>query len=128
MPLKVEILRREPTGNVVMLEGSLDSNTYQQFEKATEPLMTSGTSLIVLDLAKLSYVSSAGLRVIFRIWKNAAAAKYKFGMVNLQPQVKTVFDILQALPKEGVFSSLEELDTYLDLIQKQEAGKQKKAT
>jgi hypothetical protein len=41
-----------------------------------------------------------------------------FLMVNLQPQIKKVFDIAQALPGEAVFSSVEEADEYFDAMQK----------
>jgi len=38
--------------------------------------------------------------------------------MNLQPQIKKVFDILQAIPTLKVFASIEELDNYLDVMQK----------
>ena len=127
MPLKIDVTKRIPTGHSIALEGSLDSTTYEQFEKTIEPMLGGGTPLVVIDMAKLSYVSSAGLRVIFRLWKDLTSHKRTFAMVNLQPQVKTVFDIMGALPKEGVFASIDELDAYLDTVQKQETEKQKKA-
>ena len=34
-------------------------------------------------------------------------------MVNLQPQIKKVFDIVKALPDQQIFSSLEEMDGIL---------------
>ncbi|MGD2270109.1 MAG: hypothetical protein PVI06_06895 [Desulfobacterales bacterium] len=38
--------------------------------------------------------------------------------MNLQPQIKKVFDIINALPSMQIFASIEELDEYLDAIQK----------
>jgi hypothetical protein len=38
--------------------------------------------------------------------------------MNLQPQIKKVFDILNALPTMQVFASIEEMDRYLDAMQK----------
>jgi hypothetical protein len=37
---------------------------------------------------------------------------------HLQPQIRKVFDILSALPTLKVFTSIEELDKYLDTMQK----------
>jgi hypothetical protein len=37
--------------------------------------------------------------------------------INLQPQIKKVFDILNALPSLKVFASIQELDGYLDAMQ-----------
>ena len=42
----------------------------------------------------------------------------KMVFMNLQPQIKKVFDILQAIPTLKVFASIEELDNYLDAMQK----------
>jgi hypothetical protein len=38
--------------------------------------------------------------------------------MNLQPQIKKVFDIVNALPSMKIFASVDELDDYLDAIQK----------
>jgi anti-sigma B factor antagonist len=38
--------------------------------------------------------------------------------MKLQPQIKKVFDILKAIPSLKVFGSIEELDDYLDVMQK----------
>ena len=38
--------------------------------------------------------------------------------MHLQPQIKKVFDILNALPSLQVFASVAELDSYLDAMQK----------
>jgi anti-anti-sigma regulatory factor len=37
---------------------------------------------------------------------------------NLQPQIQKVFDILKAIPSLKVFASIQELDRYLDSMQK----------
>jgi hypothetical protein len=38
--------------------------------------------------------------------------------MNLQPQIQKVFDILKAIPSLKVFANIQELDEYLDLMQK----------
>jgi anti-sigma B factor antagonist len=38
--------------------------------------------------------------------------------MHLQPQIKKVFDILNALPTLQVFASIQEMDEYLDAMQK----------
>jgi hypothetical protein len=38
--------------------------------------------------------------------------------MHLQPQIRKVFDILNALPTLQVFTSIQELDAYLDAMQK----------
>jgi hypothetical protein len=41
-----------------------------------------------------------------------------FLMANLQPQIKKVIEIAQALPSESIFASIEEADAYFDAMQK----------
>ena len=38
--------------------------------------------------------------------------------MNLQPQIKKVFEIINAIPSMKIFTSMEELDEYLDIMQK----------
>ena len=82
---------------------------------------------MILDLAKLKYVSSAGLRVVYKVWKNIVAGSGTFLMTNLQPQIQTVFEVIKAMPHEHVFANMEEVDQYLDTIQKREIEKQQGA-
>ncbi len=125
MSLTVETKKRAEGGYIVKPAGRLDTTTYLEFEKKVEPFLNGGTKILVLDMAALDYLSSAGLRAIFKIQKNILANKGVFLMTQLQPQIERVFEIVKALPKEQVFSSIEEVDAYLDVIQRREIDKQK---
>jgi sigma-B regulation protein RsbU (phosphoserine phosphatase) len=46
----------------------------------------------------------------------------KVVLLNLQPQIQKVFDIIKALPSQQVFSNMKELDDYLDRMQRQFTG------
>ena len=41
-------------------------------------------------------------------------------MINLREQIKKVLDTVQAMPQEAIFGSIEELDEYLDSLQKED--------
>lgn len=124
MPLTIQTTKRPEGGYIIKPVGRLDTNTYLEFEKKVEPYLNGGTKILVLDLAGLEYLSSAGLRAIFKTQKNILGSKGVFLMTQLQPQIERVFEIVKALPKEQVFSSLEEVDAYLDVIQRREIDKQ----
>lgn len=51
------------------------------------------TPALILDLAALDYISSAGLRVLLKAAKQAQTAKQKLILAGLQPAVKQVFEI-----------------------------------
>ena len=54
---------------------------------------------------KLEFLSSAGIRIIFKAKKLMDARKGKFMLVNLQPQVRKVFEIIKVLDIMDVFSN-----------------------
>ena len=86
-------INKTQDGNVlnVSLEGRLDTMTAPEFETAVKDDLNSVESMI-LDLANLEYVSSAGLRVILSIHKTLKA---KNGLVIKNPNetVSEVFEV-----------------------------------
>ncbi|MEM8604798.1 MAG: STAS domain-containing protein, partial [Cyanobacteria bacterium P01_H01_bin.121] len=76
-----------------------------------------GFQLLVFDMKNLDYISSAGLRVIFKSAKQAKAKGGRIAVANRQPQITKVFEIVKALPDLQVFSNDAEMDRYLQHIQ-----------
>ena len=105
---------------VMHLKGRLDAITYLDFDNAVQPLLATIArgSTVVLDMAGLDYISSAGLRSVARIRKAMRAIDGHTLLLDPQPQVRKVFDIVKAVPVSEVFTSTGELDAYLDGIQR----------
>ena len=76
--------------HVVELAGRLDSVTAAEFDKQIAALPG---SRIVLDLAKLEYISSAGLRSVLGAVKRATAAGGKLVLAAPIASVVEVFEI-----------------------------------
>ena len=55
---------------VAMLEGRLDTAASPETEKAMQPLYDCENQDIVIDCAKLEYISSSGLRIFLSVLKN----------------------------------------------------------
>jgi anti-anti-sigma factor len=117
--LRVEIERRAPGQAVARLIGRLDTQTYKLCEEHLQPLLSAGTKVLVLDLEKLDYLSSMGLRVLIKTTKTIENAGGKCVVMRPQPGVRAVLDIAKALPDQAIFASVAEADAYLDMIQKQ---------
>lgn len=117
MPFKVQLAQKEPGVFNVALSGPLDTATYSIFEKHLEPLLISTTKVILLDMTGVHYISSMGIGSIFKINTMATQLGGKFLIVNLQPQIKKVFETVKALPA-SIFKSIEEADEYLNEVQK----------
>ncbi len=103
----------------VLVSGKLDTHSYAELDRQLAPLLAAGAvKTLVLDLDQLAYISSAGIRSIFKARKAMAARGGKLLVVNLQPQIQKVFDIVKAVPVGDVFASAAELDAYLDAMQR----------
>ncbi|HEX8734556.1 MAG TPA: STAS domain-containing protein, partial [Pyrinomonadaceae bacterium] len=48
---------------VIRLDGAVDAHTAPQFEEAVQQVIDEGRNNIVVDCARLTYISSAGLGV-----------------------------------------------------------------
>ena len=112
-------VENQPNGRVrVSLNGRLDTQTYAQCEQRLQPLLTAATRVLVFDMTRLDYISSMGLRVLMKTSKALAAHGGKCLVTRLQPPIRAVIDIANALPAEAIFASVEEADRYLDVMQR----------
>ena len=78
MSLKIE-KNLADTASIVTLTGRLDTSTAPELEAELETLLPT-TTVLTFDLAKLEYISSAGLRVILKL-------------IHVPETVMEVFDI-----------------------------------
>lgn len=77
---------------VISVSGRLDSSTAGDLEAILPPRVREHKA-VVLSLADVPYVSSAGLRVLLIGAKAAKAAGNKLILAGLSPAVREVFDI-----------------------------------
>jgi anti-sigma B factor antagonist len=75
------------------LNGRLDSNTSQGFEKKIFDAISDGSKNIIVDFKDLDYISSAGLRVILKATKALNREEGKIMLCSMQDYVKEVFEI-----------------------------------
>ena len=117
MPLDIKIKRQVHgpghTTLTVELGGSLDTATAPELEKQLNDALDDQVKDLIFDLAKLTFISSAGLRVFATTRKYLKQRGEQVSFVNLQPQIQEVFEIVKALPGVSVFGSVAEFDTYL---------------
>jgi anti-anti-sigma factor len=117
MSLKIA-QRSNPT--TFALAGRLDTHTAPELDEKLDAVLHSGDiKQLVFDLSGLDYLSSAGIRCFVRARKFIEPRGGKVAIVNPQPSVRKVLDIVKAIPSTGIFSSVAELDEYLDAIQRQ---------
>ena len=117
MSLNIVLDPDRPT--TLALEGRLDTHTAPELDAALDRmLMSAGIKRLIFDLGKLEYLSSAGIRCFIRARKILEPEGGKIAIVNPQPAVQKVLDIVKAIPAGGLFKNIAELDAYLDEMQR----------
>jgi anti-anti-sigma factor len=120
MSLETETLEDSSKGKrIISLIGSLDTDTAPQLEAQIDETVDDNVNILIMDMHRLEFISSAGLRVIFKTKKFVESHDGKFMLLNLQPQVRKVFEIIKALDGMNVFTSEQEMDEYLAAMQQQ---------
>ena len=118
MALKVKSVSKRPGVVVVSPIGSINAATYSILEAKVDEILKNPPDVIIFDMEYTDYISSTGIRVLLKTKKAMKATNGRIVFMNLQPQIKKVFDILKAIPTLAVFASIQELDQYLDTMQK----------
>ena len=117
MPLDIRIqkdISDQGAGIItVKLKGSLDTATAPELAEQLAPVLARSMKDIVFDLAELTFISSAGLRVFASTRKMLKERGRQASFVHMQPQIQEVFEIMKSLPGVAVFKDMEELDRYL---------------
>ena len=122
MPLTVRTVQKALGAYVVAPTGQINGQTYDVLEDELDTILNQSPTLIALDLAAVDYLSSAGIRVILKAQKALKANSGRLVFMHLQPQIRKVFEIIEALPSMRVFKNIEEMDDYLDRMQRQVKG------
>jgi anti-anti-sigma factor len=117
MSLEITITPEKNNSKRISISGNLDSNTAPQLQDKVDAEINDSINATILDFSNLDFLSSAGLRVIFKTKKIMDNSGGKFLMVNLQPQIKKVFEIIKALDGMNVFKNQDEMDDYLTAMQ-----------
>jgi len=85
----------EQSGDVVIvrLAGRLDSTAAQPAEESFTQVLAAGAPHLAIDMSKLEYISSAGLRVLLVMAKKVQQAQGKVVLFGLAANVREVFAI-----------------------------------
>jgi anti-anti-sigma factor len=86
---------QEQAGDIVIvrLAGRLDSGAARSAEDGFNAVLTSDSPQLAVDMTKLDYISSAGLRVLLVMAKKVQQAKGKVALFGLSPNVREVFSV-----------------------------------
>jgi anti-anti-sigma factor len=85
--------RDENDIKIVYIKGEMDTNTSPEVQSQLDQLRNDGVKKILLNLEKLDFISSAGLRVLLATAQQLKAAGGDLRVCQLNKETKEVFDI-----------------------------------
>ncbi len=91
-----EIITEEAEGQTrVTLVGELDIATAPQLEEGLERVESDTPGVLVLDLRKVAFIDSTGLRAVIAADERARTAGRRFVIIRGTPAVERVFSVTQ---------------------------------
>jgi len=89
--------------SVLRVKGRIDAITSPELEKAVIEALNEKASGLIVNLADVDYMSSAGIRVLVLGSKTAISGSGLFYICSLQDSVRKVLEIVGFLPLLEVF-------------------------
>jgi anti-anti-sigma factor len=80
-PLLLSVDRPQPGVAVVVPNGELDLASQQKLRDALREIGGEGVGLVIVDLRRLRFMDSSGLRVLIDAWNEAATTDHRFAVV-----------------------------------------------
>lgn len=91
--------RRERDIGIVVPVGELDLSTAPRVDEHLSSLVDRGTKRLVLDLRKLTFIDSTGLRLVLSWDERARSNGLAFGLIQGGPEIARVFEITQLVER-----------------------------
>ena len=78
---------------IAMAEGRVDGANALEFQEALEAAISPDDTGVVLDFEGISYISSAGLRVVLLVAKTLQKQNAKMAVCSLSDSIREIFEI-----------------------------------
>jgi anti-anti-sigma factor len=125
MQLDVNAQKREASNTIVVsCRGQINSDTYEALDRELSAAVAQPIQSVILDLKEVTFISSAGVGTIVKAKVTLNRKGAELALINLQPQIKKVFEVIRLLPMVQVFQNTAELDEYLARLQRKVMGQE----
>jgi anti-sigma B factor antagonist len=109
MKVNIKTLRQVA---VVEIVGELDGKTAPEAQERVLPLVQPGCK-IILDMTKVPYMSSAGLRLFLLLNRQVSSNKGRIALIGLSEEIRDTMDMTGFL---NYFTIYETFDAGLDAL------------
>lgn len=93
--------------NVLPLEGEIDLHISPSLTAALNKMIDDKPKQLVVDLARVSYIDSAGLAALIEAMQKVEAYGGKFALADLQETVRSIFEIARLDQVFQIFSNVD---------------------
>lgn len=124
MRLTVRARQTRPGVITVTPQGRIDGETHGVLDQELGRMLEEPVKVVVLDMHGVDFITSAGIGTIMKARASLATKGAELALMNMQPQVRKVVEIIRVLPTLGVFQDDRELDDYLGTIQRRMTGEE----
>ncbi len=100
---------------VIEIEGVLDNDTYPECARVVDPVLAENNLPLILDLSNLTYLSSSGLRILFKARKILVAQGKTLLITKPCETVSKVIRITNAIPEKVIYPSLTDALAHINL-------------
>lgn len=105
----MNIAEREENGvTIFILEGRVDSEGAVDLDLALQAATSDEKYKLILEMSQVRYINSAGLRTLADILTQAQRQQGDLKLVNLNPKVQRVFQIIGFDKFFHIYPSIEE--------------------
>jgi len=91
--MEINFKKIDDKWTVITISGRIDANTSAQVESTCRTQLDEGAVNLAIGLSDVSYMSSAGLRVLLATLKLIQAKSGKMALINPRKNVREVLDI-----------------------------------
>ena len=92
--------------NAISLTGEIDATNAAEIQQRVMPLSAPGCKLL-LDMTKVAYMSSAGLRMLLSLYRQTSAKQGRIVLVGLSDELQDTMSMTGFLGYFTVLDSLE---------------------
>jgi anti-sigma B factor antagonist len=93
---------------VLQLEGEIDLHVSPEVAESLQAMVANKPKLLVVDLAKVTYIDSSGLAVLIEGMQHVQEHGGRFALVNVQESVQHIFEIARL---DQVFQIFPDVDS-----------------
>lgn len=93
---------------IIALDGRIDAITTDEIQKQIISLINRGNKFLIIDFKAVSYLASAGLRLLVTIYQTIKAVNGQLALCGASPDINNIFQLTGLTSKIAIYQTREE--------------------